>query len=190
MLHVCGVIYFISIIVNRLWKARSSLARTGDSCLLDQVNKRSSRGSSRSESWSITSLNRAARECRKLSLFFSSGERIRLKSPKSSQGPETRGCKEFNSTKKRSERERVVWRSINIRSSERDVWKIIRKRDGQGMVARNKGSFRENWTIPSGDNAPARSIRSNEVVTIQESRQERASLKGIDISKLSLLQHN
>lgn len=87
----------------KLTKALSNLARIGGSCPFDQVKERPSRGISITCSWSKALLKRVIRELLMLSVFFSSRDRMRLKSPIRTQGPERLFAKSCSSSKKVSE---------------------------------------------------------------------------------------
>ena len=71
----------------RLTSARSSLARIGGSWPLDQVKLRPSSGISITPKELMVSLKVFIRGMLTLTLFFSSPDRIRLKSPMMTQGP-------------------------------------------------------------------------------------------------------
>lgn len=85
-----------------LMKALSILVRAGVSLLLDQVNRRSKRGISKRASSLIFSLKRSAERWSKEGLFFSWGERMRLKSPISIHGLE-----KLEESSRRSSRKKV-----------------------------------------------------------------------------------
>ena len=69
-------------------KTRSSLARIGLGCMLDQVKRRSESTTSLIGRFSIVSLKTFAREALNWALFLSAALRTRLKSSSRIQGPE------------------------------------------------------------------------------------------------------
>jgi len=91
------------VLISVLRKTLSRRARVGDSRRFDHVKSRSNKGSSRRARELIVSLKSSVRRESTRSLFLSSLDRIRLKSPARTQGPFMCGTSSAKSSRKDAE---------------------------------------------------------------------------------------